>query len=148
MLFMKLETIQAEWETDSVINQLQLADESNKIPRLHSKYWKILILERAKLKTLEAELKCLTNDKFCFFLNGHDEDTRARGWELPARGKIVVKDEAKMLVDTDKEVVDLTLKVSIQREKCLFVEDIIKNVHNRSFIIRNTIEFIKFQAGG
>ena len=145
---MKLEALQAEWEKDSKLNLLDIASESAKIPALHSKYWKIMMSERLKLRKFEADLKQLSNDKFWFFLHGHDEDTRAKGWELPARGKITVKEEAKQLVDSDNEVITLTLKIAALREKCLFLEDIIKSVHNRSYTINNIIQWKKFEAGG
>lgn len=145
---MKLELIQEEWEKDSQIDRLALSAELAKIPKLHAKYWKMLINERMRLRIIETELKSLSNDKFWFFLQGHDEDTRAKGWELPPRGKIVVKEEAKMLVDSDKEVIELTLRMSAQREKALLLEDIVKSIHNRSYIIRSMIDFMKFEAGG
>lgn len=145
---MKLELIQEEWERDSLIDRLSLSAELAKIPKLHAKYWKMLINERMRLRIIETELKTLSNDKFWFFLQGHDEDTRAKGWELPPRGKIVVKEEAKMLVDSDKEVIELTLRMSAQREKALLLEDIVKSIHNRSYIIRSMIDFMKFEAGG
>lgn len=145
---MKLEDIQTEWDKDCTIDQFNLASEEAKIPKLHAKYWKWLIHERLRLRVLEADLKTLSNDKFWFFLQGHDEETRAKGWVMPPRGKIVVKDEAKMLVETDKDVVTLTLKVAAQREKALLLEDIIKSIHNRSYIIRGMIDFRKFEAGG
>jgi hypothetical protein len=145
---MKLEDIQAEWDKDSEIDRLALDSELAKVPKLHKKYWDMLINERMRLRVYESQLKELTNDKFWFFMQGHDEDTRAKGWELPPRGKIFVKDEAKQLVDVDKEVIALTLKVAAQREKSLYLEDIVKSIHGRTWTIRSMIDFMKFQAGG
>lgn len=145
---MKLTDIMSEWEKDSVIDKFHLDQTLSNIQKLHKKYWEILINERLKLKALDAELEKLTDAKFWFFIQGHDEETRKLGWVLPPRGKITVKDEAKQLVRSDDDVIALSLRVANQREKSLFVEDIIKALHNRSYLIRSMIDFMKFQAGG
>lgn len=145
---MKLETIHEMWEQDSKIDILNLTNDNSNIGKLHSKYWKILNHERMRLTALEAELRVLSTDKFWFFIQGHDEETRAKGWELPPRGKITVKDEAKQLVECDKEVVEMTLRVAAAREKVRFVEDIIKNIHQRSYTISNIIRWKIFENGG
>jgi hypothetical protein len=143
----KIESILHEWETDSTIDVLNLANDSAESPKLHSKYWNILVHERLRMKTIEQEYKSLVNDKFWFFMHGPDETSISRGWELPARGRIIVKEEAKQLVECDPEVLKLSTRLSIAKEKCHLLEDILKNIHQRSFIIKNIIDIKKFENG-
>lgn len=145
---MKLEDIHEEWSTDSQINVLNITEESTKGSKLHAKYWQILTHERIRLRQLETSLKSLTNDKFWFLLQGEDEETRAKGWKLPPRGKITVKDEARQLVEVDAEVIELTLKVALAKEKCLLLESIIHNINGRTFAISNIIKWKIFENGG
>ena len=144
---MRLEDIHNEWEKDSQIDMLNLQNSAQIGPKLHAKYWKILSYERIRHKMMSDELESLKHAKFWFFLHGPDEETQSKGWELPARGKIVIKDEANKMVDVDKEVVEKTLKLTIQKEKILLIESIINNINSRSYTIRNIIDYMKFKAG-
>lgn len=145
---MKLDDIHEEWSKDSQIDMLSISNEASNTGKLHAKYWRILSTERIRLKTLETSHKSLSNDKFWFFLQGHNEDTRAKGWQLPDRGKITVKDEAKQLVEVDPEVIELTLRIAVAKEKCLLLESIINTINSRNFAINNIIKWKIFENGG
>lgn len=144
---MKLEDIHLEWDKDSIIDILHLNKESSRTGPLHSKYWKILTQERITLKHLEKKYEKLYSDKFWFYMNGEDEESRALGWKLPARGSSFIKKEAKQFTDIDPDVVELSLKLAVLNEKVTLLEDIIKNIHQRSFVISNIIQEKKFQHG-
>lgn len=144
---MKLEEIHKEWEVDCFIDVLNLNNESSKTGRLHSKYWRILNQERLRLRHIEKQYDKLYSDKFWFYMNGEDEESRALGWKLPPRGSSFIKKEAKQFTDIDKDVVELSLKISICNEKIALLEDIIKNIHQRSYIISNIIQEKKFNNG-
>ena len=51
------------------------------------------------------------------------------------------------MVEVDSEVVELTLKCAVQREKVALLESIVSSIMNRSYTIRNVIEHKKFEAG-
>ena len=52
-----------------------------------------------------------------------------------------------MYVDTDKDVIDLTLKIGIQQEKVSLLDSIIGNIKYRSNTIRTALDAVKFEAG-
>jgi hypothetical protein len=143
---MKLENIFELWERDSNINREELDRESLNASKLHQKYHKIYTQERLILRKYEFELKQLRLEKFEFLTQGPTRETHEKGWVLPPIGKIL-KADAGQYVDTDSEVVELTLKIGIQHEKIELLESIIKSVMNRGFQIKNAIDFIKFQSG-
>ena len=144
---MKTEEIFELWEKDSHIDKTELDDESLKIPKLHHKYYQILIGERVRLRNLENEMKSLKLEKYEFFTQGHNEETKSKGWRLPPKG-MILKADIPMYMEADKEIIDLSLKIGIQQEKLELLESIIKTLNNRGYNIRAAIDFIKFTNGG
>lgn len=144
---MKFEEIFAAWEKDSAIDRTELAEESLKIPKLHHKYYTIYVAEKANLRKLEAEMKKLRLDKYEFFTQGPTEETKSKGWRMPARG-MILKADIPMYMDGDQDIIDLSLKIGMQQEKVEFLESIIKTFQTRGYIIKNAIDFTKFTMGG
>lgn len=143
---MNLEAILELWNEDSQIDRTELGDEAIKIPKLHHKYYRIFTEERMILRTLEHELKVLKLDKFEFFSQGPNEDTKARGWKLPAKG-IILKSEVPTYIDGDKDIIKLSLKIGLQHEKVELLESIIKSLTNRGYQIKSAIDWQKFVMG-
>lgn len=144
---MKFEDIFEEWEKDSNIDRTDLDNESLKIPKLHHKYYMMLVAEKTLLKKLESDLKQLKLAKFEFYSQGHTEETRALGWTMPARG-MILKSDIPMYMESDKHIIELSLRIGIQQEKVDFLESIIKSFQTRGYAIKNAIDFMKFTSGG
>lgn len=145
---MKLEDILTEWRQDSEVNKTELGEESLKISKLHSKYYSILSSERLLLKKFDADLKILKLQKYEFFLDGPNEETQARGWRLPAKGRVTLKSDIPMHMDADDDIIQLNLKIALQLEKLELLESIVKILMGRSYTIRNAIDWQRFMHGG
>lgn len=145
---MKLEDIQKEWETDAPINQLDLVGESLKIPRLHEKYYKMFMRETARMIKMSHDLKSMELTKFELYTDGpHSEiPEHWKNREGAARGR-VMKTNVQPYLDADADLIDARMMLSLQKEKCNFIESIIKGLKDRQFTIKNAIEMMKFQAG-
>jgi hypothetical protein len=144
---MKFEDIFEQWNIDSSIDKTELADESLKIPKLHHKYYLMLVAEKSSLKKLESQLKELKLSKYEFYSQGHTEETKQLGWKLPARG-MILKADIPMYMEADKDIIDLSLKIGMQQEKVDFLESIIKSFQTRGYIVKNAIDFMRFSMGG
>ena len=144
---MKIEEILDLWSKDSNIDKTELDNESLKIPKLHHKYYQILIGERMIMRNLENEMKALKLEKHEFYTQGPNEETKVKGWKLPAKG-LILKSDIPMYMEADKEILDLSFKIGIQQEKIEILESIIKTFNNRGYNIRAAIDFIKFTNGG
>jgi hypothetical protein len=144
---MKFEEIFDEWKKDSEIDQTDLGAESLKIPKLHHKYYMILVAEKAILRKLEYQYKQLKLAKYEFYSQGHTEETKKLGWQLPPRG-IILKADIPLYLESDQDVVDLSLKIGMQQEKVDFLESIIKSFQTRGYLIKNSIDFMRFTMGG
>lgn len=143
---MDLETLNEMWKVDAVIEQGDLFAASAEIPKLHNKYYNIYVKQILKAKKLRKELNQLIRVKTEWY-NGSmsKEDLDARGW-APNRLKIIRADIDKYL-DSDKEIIDLTLTVEYYEVLSKYLEDIIKQINNRNFIIRSMIDWARFSAG-
>jgi hypothetical protein len=144
---MKFEDIFVLWEKDSDIDKTEIADESIKIPKLHSKYYKIFCYEKIQLRQLEAELKKLHLEKYEFYTQGHTKETKEKGWELPAKG-LILKGDIPMYIDSDKDMISLSLKIGSQQEKVDLLESIIKTINNRGYLLKTIVDWSKFINGG
>lgn len=143
---MSLEEIFECWSRDSRIDVSELGTESIRIPQLHNTWYRRLVAERVEMKRLESEQKSLRHRKMVFLTQGHDEETRAAGWILPPRGKIL-KTEVSGYLDSDRELLEMGKRVAIQGEKVAAIEDILKMIHHRSYQISNSIKWLEFTSG-
>jgi hypothetical protein len=143
---MKLEEISQEWVNDSKIDTTELDIESIKIPQLHSKYLKIYFEERRKLKALEFQSKELFLNKYEYY-HGRlsDEELQQLNWE-PFM-KRLMKNEVDLYLESDKDIIQTNMRIVNQKEKLDMLEEILKNLNQRNFQIKNAIDWKKFTQG-
>lgn len=144
---MTLEEINVLWSIDSKMNESDLGGEALKIPKLHNKYYTLYVKEILRVKKLKAELKGLEMAKYEYFTGTMaEEDLKLRGWK-PYSLKIM-KSEVSRYIDSDKDIIDLSLKIDYFMQTGSYLEDILKQIHSRNFQIKSALDWIKFQSGG
>lgn len=143
---MKLNDILDQWDHDSIIDPTDLGQASLQEAKLHSKYIRIYVNEKLRLKQIETELKELTLRKMEFYTQGPTKESIELGWKLPAVGK-VLKADLQHYLGGDPDISKINLLQAGQEEKVAVLESIIKTIQKRSFQIKNTIDYIKFQSG-
>ena len=141
---MDLEKIQEMWENDSTINPDNLHDESLKIPQLHSKYYTIyntITLLREKARETYNRVR----------LERHNYYTGKAPAEVyvedPFPYKVRDKEALQRYMEADEKLNSIDLKIRYYDVMLKFLEEIIKTIANRTFQIKNAIEWHKFQAG-
>ena len=143
---MSTDDISELWAADAVIDETNLGNEAKKIPQLHSKYYNLYYREALKVKKLKYDLKTLELDKREWFDGSMaEEDLREKGWK-PFRLKVIRNDLDKY-IQADKEVIKLSLTIDFHTANANYLEDIIKTIHSRNFIVKNMIDILKFQSG-
>ena len=140
---MKLEDIQAAIEQDSKINDAKLDQESLKIPELHSKYYNIFMDELRRMKLLESEYSRLKKDRVEYYLGLAQEDV----YRAEPLHRKVMRQDLDLYLESDTKLADLKLRASMQRSKVELLEAFIKTLNNRNFLIKNAIDFRRFQHG-
>jgi hypothetical protein len=145
---MIIDEITEMWIADSKIDDVELDTESLKIPSLHAKYLKILYQQKLKLKSLIIKKKTI-NRVLSEYYRGdlnHPEDLKELGREPWQR--TVLKQDLSSYVDSDDDMIKLLTKISYQEEVVSLLEDIIKNINNRGFQIKNGIDWRKLTNFG
>jgi hypothetical protein len=141
-----MDDINEMWAKDAPIDDTNLVNESKRIPVLHSKYYNLYFREALLVKKNLADLAELKRDKFEYYTGSLDEQTmKERGWK-PFQLKVLRNDTDKYM-QSDKDIIKLSLKIDYHRERASYLEDIIKTIHSRNFVIKNMIDVMKFQAG-
>ena len=139
-----IETIQSMWEEDSKIDIDNLHTESLKIPSLHSKYFdlynNILLLR----KRAEQQKRNIRHQRYEYYSGKADPDVYI---ENPFPKKIRDKDTMQKYLDADEKLSQISLKVEYYDVMLHYIEDIIKQIHNRTYQIKNSIDYMKFQSG-
>ena len=141
---MNLEKIQEMWQKDSVIDPDNLHDESLKIPQLHSKYYTVyntITLLREKARDSYNKIKL---ERYNFYTGKAPEEVYIKE---PFPYKVREKDAIQRHLEADEKLTNMDLKIRYYDTELKFLEEIIKNVSNRTFQIKNAIEWNKFQAG-
>ena len=144
---MDIEEILNLWKDDVNIDPTELSSESLKVPKLHHKYYQILVRERLILKKYKEDYKSLKLDKHEFYTQGPSEETIKKGWELPSKG-LILKPDIPLYMDADKDISNLSLRIGLQEEKISLLESIIDSIMKRSYLINSAIEWQKFTMGG
>jgi hypothetical protein len=143
---MNLDDIHNEWDVDTDINPGDLTEEARKIPKLHAKYYRYYTREHSVKRKLESDLKRLVILRTEWYDGSMpEEDLKELGWEpcLKRNSRGYVKE----LLDGDALLIKMKLKIGDQAEKVEFLENIIKSINNRGFLITNMITFEKFRTG-
>lgn len=144
---MTLDEIFDLWKDDCDVDTANLGGAALDIAKLHHKYYKVFSKERLLYRKLEAEYKELKREKLEFYIDGPTQEQIEKGWKLPAKGRIL-KADVNHYLDSDKDIININLKMAYQMEKLELLESIIKTVSNRGFQIRAAIDWAKFQTGG
>ena len=141
---MNLDKIQEMWEKDSFIDPDNLHDESLKIPQLHSKYYTVyntITLLREKSKEQYSKIRL---ERYNFYTGKAEPEVYA---EEPFPYKVREKDAIQRHLDADERLSKIDLKIRYYDTTLKFLEEIIRNVSNRTYQIKNAIEWHKFQSG-
>ena len=139
-----LDKIQSMWQEDCKIDIDNMHEESIKVPQLHSKYHEILnnlILLRTKAQKIQ---KSVRHKRYEYYYGKADPEVYEKE---PFPKKVRDKDALIRYMDADDRVSDANLKVEYYDVMINYTESILKQISNRTYQIKNSIEWHKFQAG-
>ena len=141
---MNLEQIQVMWEKDSKIDPDNLHDESLKIPQLHSKYYTLyntITLMREKARTQYSKVRL---ERYNYYTGKAPAEAYI---EEPFPYKVREKDAIQRHLEADDRMNKVDMKIKYYDIMLKFLEEVIRAVSNRTYQIKNAIEWNKFQAG-
>jgi len=139
-----LDTIQKMWEKDSKIDIDNLHTESLNIPVLHAKYFDLYNTINLLKKKAEQQKKNIRHERYEYFTGKADPDTYI---ENPFPKKIRDKETLQGYLDSDERLSQVSLKVDYYDTMILYVDSILKMISNRTYQIKNSIDYMRFQSG-
>ena len=139
-----LETIQKMWNEDSKIDPDNLHTESLNIPSLHAKYYDLYNNLMLLRKKAEQQKRNIRHERYEYYSGKADPDVYV---ESPFPKKIRDKETMAKYLDADDKLSGVSLKVEYYDVMLKFIEDILKMISQRTYHIKNSIEYMRFQSG-
>ena len=144
---MKIDDVVEMWKKDCKIDETELSLESLNVPSLHAKYLKIYSNEKLKLRSLnlkKKDLKVRLSDYYKGDLNNPEDLKEIDREPWP---KKVLKQDLYDYVEGDVDMIALNTKIVYQEEFVDVLTEIIKSINGRGYVIKNSIDFLKFTMG-
>jgi hypothetical protein len=143
---MNLEELKNSITKDSQIDSTELGNESLKIPQIHSKYLNMLTELRLLLSKLQHDFAILRLRKWKIY-TGKASQEELESWKEEPFDLDILKTDVDKFMDADKSLIDLKLKISLNETKIKMIEEFLKSVNNRNFMIRSAIDWQKMMNG-
>jgi hypothetical protein len=139
-----LDKLQEMWEKDAKIDPDNLHTESLNIPSLHAKYFELYNTIFLLRKKADQQRKNIRHERYEYFSGKSDPDVYIKE---PFPKKIRDKDTMQKYLDADNKLSTSSLKIEYYDTMLTYIESILKVIQNRTFQIKNAIEFMRFQSG-
>jgi hypothetical protein len=146
------DNIKEEWSKDSHVDfqfknkqySEDLAKLALEIPFQHNKYLNHHT-DLSQIKTsLEFEIRKLIREKREYY--GGEADPKVYA-EKPFGTSIKTAEKMKTYLESDEEIINLEAKIKYIDQILFFVDQVMRMISNRSFQIKNAIEWEKFING-
>jgi hypothetical protein len=132
------------WEEDSKIDVDNLHTESLNIPTLHAKYFELYNNILLLRKKAEQQKRNIRHERYEYYSGKADPEVYI---DNPFPKKIRDKETLQKYLDADEKLSQVCLKIDYYETMLVYIESILKQVGNRTYQIKNAIEFIRFQSG-
>ena len=140
---MTLEELQQSVDRDLKIDDTELDTESINIPLLHNKYLQHFNKFSLLLKRAEYDRKVLVRQKWEYYTGKSDASVYK---EKPFDLKIL-RTDVHIYMDSDEELQRADQKEAYLKQVVSYLEQVLRSINTRNFIIKNAIDWKKFTSG-
>jgi len=141
---MNLETLQDMWRSDSKLDEDLHDNDSLAIPQLHMKYMEFHNKYSLMKKERDIEMKRLIKEKWLYYKGKAPSSVYK---EIPFDLKLTTKEEISMFIEADEDIAKLKYKIEYIDQVLFFLDGVLRMINNRTYHIKNAIEWKKFQSG-
>lgn len=134
---MKLEDLQKELETDTLIDGTKLQYEAAHNPNLHAKWLRIYSDAKKELIKLDAQRKRDTKERLDYYTNRSDDWCQVQ----------YEKSEMKVVIAADETVLKVESKIAYYQMVMDFASKALDIIKARGFAIKNMVELRLLEAG-
>ena len=140
---MDLETLQKQVDVDLKIDDTELDLESIRTPQLHNKYLKLFTKYSLQYKKAKDYYDGLYKFKWEYYTGKATMEVyQAEPFDLK-----VLKSDVGIYLNADEELQKLGQRTEYLNVVVVYIERVLKEINNRNWNIRNTIEWKKFLHG-
>lgn len=132
------------WQKDSEVNQDELDTESLKIPQLHAKYYQLYNTILLLRKKAEQQHSSILLERRKFYMGKAETQVYI---DEPFPYKVRDKEDLKLYLEADEKISTIRLKIDYYDTMLRYLEEILKQISNRTYQIKNAIEWRRFTAG-
>jgi len=143
MYIMDLEKLQEQADKDLKINDSELDLESLKTPQLHNKYLKHLTKFKLMLSRAEGNLYNTKRELWEYYTGKADASVYA---QKPFNFKLLRQD-VDQYIQSNEDYIKAKQKVDYLQTTVDFLDRTIRQITNRTFTIKNAIDWRKFTSG-
>ena len=140
---MDLEALQNQVDVDLKIDDTELDLESIRTPQLHNKYLKLFTKYSLQLKKVKDDYDGLYKFKWEYYTGKATLSVyKAEPFDLK-----VLKSDVHIYLNADEELQKLGQRQEYLNVVVVYIERVLREINNRNWNIRNTIEWKKFLHG-
>ena len=140
---MDLETLQNQADVDLKIDDTALDLESIRTPQLHNIYLKLFTKYSLQLKKVKDDYDGLYKFKWEYYTGKSTMEVyQAEPFDLK-----VLKADVHIYLNADAELQKLGQRQEYLKVVVVYIERVLREINNRNWNIRNTIEWKKFLHG-
>jgi hypothetical protein len=143
---MNLENLKEHITKDSIVDSTELGIEAIKIPQIHGKYINLLTDMKLLLTKQQQEYAILRLRKWKIY-TGKASKEELELWKEDPFELDILKTDVDKFMDADPQLTDLKLKIALSETKVKMVEEFLKSLNNRNFVIRSAIDWQKMMNG-
>lgn len=141
-----LEFLIENWNTDANIDSTDPSKEIIRIPILHSKYNKFLSLHKLAERKASFEYDKVKKLKWAYYTGKMtQEELQANKWEP---FQFVLKSDINVYIDGDDDLNRVKRKIAYHEECASFCVHVMKEIHNRTWQLKEYMSFERFIRGG
>ena len=134
---MNLETLNEMWAKDAPLDDEKLDNDSLSIPKLHAKYLRLYNNFVTLRDQAELEVKRTYRDRWEYYTGKSEKP-------FPMK---LIKTDVAIYLEADQEYQKSVLKAKYLNQMVESIKTILSAINNRSFHIKNAVEFAKFLKG-
>jgi len=134
---MNLETLDDMWQKDAALDDEKLDHYSLAIPKLHAKYLRLYISFSTFRDQQELSVKQVYRDRWEYYTGKSEKPFHLK----------LLKQDVPIYLESDGEYQKAVLKLKYLNQMVEALKTILTAINNRSFHIKNAIEFAKFLKG-
>ena len=140
---MTLDELYDSWSQDAKMDKMDPSS-AQTIQPLHAKYIKIVSQERLRWKALLERKKKLLLTLEDYY------DGKIDGKEInrpPFQRIIGTADKTKRFVEADDDMIKINMEIAKSEEKMLFAKEVVASINQRTWIISNFTNLLKWSQG-